>query len=383
MKTPRKARTAFIGAGNFITAHHLHTVGHSEIMTVHAICDLDDKRLAQHNAEYHPKYLTKDYHQVIEDPEVDIVIIGTKQDLHPGLIVDSLNAGKWVMCEKPMAETEEETKRVLEASRKARGYLAIGYNRRFAPAYVRTKRLLTTQQEPVYINYRLMYPNPQKEHGFYETRERILYEGTHVLDLVCWLLNAEPTSIYMTGDRFKNNICVLEFPKGSRVSFMCGSMGSYLLWKEYMEVFAGYTAITVSDFVDMRVRGYPGEFDEVFPAHLGEQAKGIRTHGFDFYEICKDRDLAEAVRQHGMPYEKVVRPGRNFGADPYHKETDYKSCLVPDKGWKQAVEHFAQCFLEGKKPQNSDGDAGALVTNIALRAIESLIKGQVLPFKQS
>lgn len=212
------------------------------------------------------------------------------------------------MCEKPMAETVAESRLVLEAERQARGRLAIGFNRRFAPAYARIKRLLAAQKPPVYINYRLMYPNPAKrQEGYYREKARILYEGTHILDWVCYLLGNDPTAVYMTGDAFENNICVLEFPDESRVSFMCGSMGSYLLWKEYVEIYTRFASITVSDFVDMRVRGIPGEFDEAFPAHLGEQAGGIGRHGFDFYEACKGQDLEEIVKAGDMPFERVVR----------------------------------------------------------------------------
>lgn len=89
-------------------------------MTVHAICDLDPKRLAEHEAEYHPRYVTAAYRRVLQDSEVDFVIIGTKQDLHARLIRESLAAGKWVMCKKPMAETVEESRLVLEAERQAR-----------------------------------------------------------------------------------------------------------------------------------------------------------------------------------------------------------------------------------------------------------------------
>ncbi len=374
----RQARLGFIGAGGFITAHHLHTAAHSSQMIVRAVCDLDEKRLASHQKEFSPGYVTADYRRVLEDREVDIIVIGTKQDLHAKLIIEALEAGKWVFCEKPIAETAAETEAVLDAERRARGRLAVGFNRRFAPAYARVKRLLAAQKPPVFINYRLMYPNPQKADGYYAERERIVYEGTHILDLVCWFLEAAPTSVYLTGDRYRNNICVLEFPHGSRVSFMCGSMGSYLLWKEYLEVFTAYTAITVSDFVDLRVRGYPGEFDEIFPAHLGEQSQELRARGFDFYEVCKGQDAMAVMDD--MPYETVRRPGQNFGPRPFRKQTNYRSAFVPDKGWVQSLEHFAQCFLEDKVPDNANGADGARANQLAFRALESLAAGQALSF---
>ena len=56
---------------------------------------------------------------------------------------------------------------------------------------------------PWFVNYRLMYPNPSKqsETSFYRDQPRILYEGCHVLDLVCWLLGGPPERVFMTGDR--------------------------------------------------------------------------------------------------------------------------------------------------------------------------------------
>ncbi|MBI3920239.1 MAG: Gfo/Idh/MocA family oxidoreductase [Armatimonadetes bacterium] len=98
-----------------------------------------------------------------------------KQDLHARLIVESLNSGKWVFCEKPMAETEEETRAVLAAEESSKGKLAIGFNRRFAPAYARAIQLMQKVPRPWYINYRLMYPSPQKqgEKTFYSTQPRL------------------------------------------------------------------------------------------------------------------------------------------------------------------------------------------------------------------
>lgn len=372
------ARVGFLGVGEFISYQHLPNVSLSAVGKVHAICDLDERRLGAHAARYRPAYTTRDSARLLADPEVDVVIIGTKQDLHARFIVEALDAGKWVMCEKPMAETPEETRRVIEAERRAKGRLAIGFNRRFAPAYARAKRLLATQKPPVYINYRLMFPSPQKDVGFYAEKARILYEGTHIFDLVCWLLDAAPERVYMTGDLTRNNVCVLDFPNGSRVSFICGSMGSYCLWKESMEIFTPYAAITVSEFVDMRVRGFPGEFDAFYAPHLGQYAEEVRRHGLDFYEVRKCQEMEAEVRALKMPWEQAVRPGRDFG--PLPAPMNGPSLLAPDKGWKPSVEHFLRCFLEGTPPRNADARAGALSTDVALCALDSLAKGIPLPF---
>ena len=381
----RKVRFGFIGCGTFVSAHHLLTVRDSEIAEIRAIADLNQEILATHATNMEIGYTTTEARRVLDDPDIDVVVIGTKQDTHAQFIVESLDAGKWVFCEKPMAESEQETQAVLQAEQRNPGKLAIGHNRRFAPTSADTKRLMQDIPRPWYINYRLMYPNPTKrgEKDFYSTHERILYEGSHILDLVCWLLDAEPKRVFMTGDRLVNNCCILDFADRSQVSFMCGSMGSYCLWKEYMEVFGEWASITISDFTDMRVRGFAGQYDRVYPPHLGEHAEEVKKWGFDFYEAYKvdrmqgDREMYR--EDHGMTIEEVRRPvPMGFDVTQYGPVHPDLWGFIPDKGWIQSLEHFAQCFLDGTEPGNCNGVGGALSTRIALALLESLETGQAV-----
>lgn len=378
-----RVRVGFIGAGGFISAHHLLTARDSDIMEIRAIADIDEKRLAEHAANTPIGYTTTDYRELLADFGLDIVVIGTKQDLHARLVVEALDAGKWALCEKPMTETAEETKAVLAAEARNPGRLAVGFNRRFAPAYADTKRLLQGIPRPWYINYRLMAPNPDKHEGFYAMQPRMLYEGCHILDLACWLLDDQPKRVFMTGDPRLNNCCILDYPDGSQLSFMCGSMGSVCFWKEYMEVFGRWAAITVSDFVDMRVRGLPGEYDRLYAPYMEEHAGEVDRYGFDFYETYKvhafEQTYADYVRSHGMALVPVRRPiEAPFNVADHRQENPDLWSFTPDKGWIPAVEHFAQCFLDGTMPGNADGKAGALATDLALALLESLETGQAV-----
>jgi len=375
------ARVAFIGVGAFISTHHLLTVRDCPYTEIAAIADLDKSRLQSHAAKMSVGYITSDYHKILDDPAIDIVIIGTKQNLHAKMIVECLNVGKWVLCEKPMAETIDETKMVLAAEKQSTGRLAIGFNRRFAPAYQETLRLMQNVKKPWYINYRLMFPSPQKNatNSFYSKHERILYEGCHILDLISWMFGSGPERVFMSGDRFLNNTCILEYPEGSRVSLICGSMGSYAHWKEYMEIFGSYTSITVSDFIDMRVRGFKGEYDRLYGAYRQEHNDDLFTYGFDFYESYKMKKILEQEdewKPFGMVLEDVRRP------TPYQFDPKTFTDLNPDswnfvgdKGWEGSVQHFARSFLDGTVPRNADGAAGALSTQIALTLLKSLETG--------
>ena len=273
----KRARVGFIGAGGFISANHLLTARDSDLMEIAAIADLNPETLARHARRMPVGYTTTDYRQLLADPDIDLIIIGTKQDLHARMIIESLDAGKWVLCEKPMAETPEEIAAVLAAEHRASGKLAIGLNRRFAPAYVQAKALLKQLPRPFFHYYRIMYPQPQKHEpgSFYADKPQILYECCHILDFACYVMEELPVRVFMTGGEYENDCAVLEYADGSRFQLLSGSLGTYCLGKEYWEVFARYAAITVDDFTDMKVRGIPGEFDRIFPPFTGQS----RLHG--------------------------------------------------------------------------------------------------------
>jgi predicted dehydrogenase len=183
----------------------------------------------------------------------------------------------------------------------------------------------------------------------------------------------------MTGDRLHNNCCLLEFPGGHQMQFMCGMLGSLCLPKEYMELFAEYRAVTVNDFVDMRVRGFPGAFDRLYGTYMGEHQAEVMKYGFEFYDQYRAK---EAVRTHrdnpyGMALEVVRRPtSQPFDVNDYSPENPDAWAIMPDKGWEEALKHFARCCLEGKEPDNADGRAGALATQLALALLKSLETGQ-------
>jgi len=389
----RKVRVGFIGAGQFISASHLPTARASAQMEVAAIADVNPAILAKHRAELPDVRLTVDYRDLLTDSGIDLIVIGTRQDLHARLIIESLDAGKWVYCEKPMAETPEEIDAVLAAEARAGGRLAIGLNRRFAPACVQAKQLMEQTRRPWFLTYRLMAPHltTGEKDDFYRERPRIIYEGCHILDLVCWLLDGDPLRVHMTGDPLRNNCCTLEFSDGSNVMFLCGSIGSVCLPKERMEIFSHGHSIVINDFVEMQIRGFAGESDRRFPLDRGAYADEIERFGFEYYDACRvkeillNRDSMNLLGQVGMSVEKVYRP---ISHECQHAIDSYRELKPPyydgpDKGRMQALEHFAQCLLEGTKPDTADGRAGARSTMLGLALLKSLEKEIPITFSSA
>jgi hypothetical protein len=80
-----------------------------------------------------------------------------------------------------------------------------------------------------------------------------------------------------------------------------------------------------------------------------------------------------------MDIELVKRPTPYlFNLNDYNSIDPDLWSFVCNKGWQESVEHFAQAFLNGTKPLNADGTAGALSTNIALTLLKSLESGRAV-----
>lgn len=353
---------------------------------VAALADLNTEVLERYQNKIPLRYTTTDYRKILDDKNIDMVIIGTKHDTHADLIVESLDAGKWVLCEKPMAQNDKEAFAVMAAEKRNPGRLAIGYNRRFAPAYRKAKSLMQEVRAPWFINYRIVNQNSHALcDNYYATESRMLYEGCHILDLAQYFMDADPVTVYMTGDKYLNNCCILSFADGSQFQIMCASVGAVAYWKENMEIFAADKTIGIQDFIDMRIRGFNGESDLLFPPHLGEQAEAVMKYGFEFYEQYvverANEYIAEEYRvdwaKLGVDNPPIHRPlPPAFNINDYHRQNQEMRFFTADKGWLQSLQHFAQCYLNGSEPENAGAIAGAKVAEMTFALLHSLETGK-------
>ena len=84
--------------------------------------------------------MVSSYADVLKDPAIDAVILATPHSLHYEQIVQAAKAGKHLFVEKPFALTREVAEKAIAATREAGVTLAVGFNRRFSPAFVEMVR---------------------------------------------------------------------------------------------------------------------------------------------------------------------------------------------------------------------------------------------------
>ena len=106
-----------------------------------AIADLDEDR-ARALARSSGIEVFRDYQDMLKSDRVDGVIVSTPPQLHEEMVIASLEAGKHVLCEKPLSNTVDSCRRMIEMSRTTGKTLATGFNHRYFPAVQLVKQAL-------------------------------------------------------------------------------------------------------------------------------------------------------------------------------------------------------------------------------------------------
>ncbi|MEI7530848.1 MAG: Gfo/Idh/MocA family oxidoreductase [Betaproteobacteria bacterium] len=89
--------------------------------------------------------LTSRYEDLIEDPRIDGIVLATPHTLHVPQIVAAAQAGKGILCEKPLALTKAEAQIAIDACQKAGVILGVGHDKRFWPATLELKKIVESK----------------------------------------------------------------------------------------------------------------------------------------------------------------------------------------------------------------------------------------------
>lgn len=100
---------------------------------------------------------TSDWRKVIEDPEIDIVDIATPNNSHAEIAIAAAKAGKHIFCEKPIARTSEEAKKMYEAVKNAGVRNMLAFNYRRTPAVALAKKFIDEGSLGKILNFRGTY----------------------------------------------------------------------------------------------------------------------------------------------------------------------------------------------------------------------------------
>ena len=134
-----RLRIGVIGLGWFGEIH-CETIAGIPNLELAALCTRRPDRLAEQARKFGVKKTYVDYRDMLADKDIDAISIVTMWDQHTDPTIAALAAGKHVFLEKPMASTVADCKKIIAASKKARGVLQIGHICRFNPRYRMAKQ---------------------------------------------------------------------------------------------------------------------------------------------------------------------------------------------------------------------------------------------------
>jgi polar amino acid transport system substrate-binding protein len=204
-------------------------------------------------------YAVSSADEVLDEPSINLVVIGTRNDTHAELARASLERNKHVFVEKPLALNDQQLESVLEAAAGSAAKLMVGFNRRFSPVAQRAKEFFSSRETPLSILYRVNAGRIPKEHWMQNAQEgggRIVGEACHFIDLMQYLTGALPVSVFAESISANSSKIVdadsvfitLRFADGSNGTIAYLAEGDKGLAKERVEIFGSGRVFVLDDF---------------------------------------------------------------------------------------------------------------------------------------
>lgn len=197
------------------------------------ICDSNPETLKKAGKKYNipeEKQCT-DYHDILNNDEINVVSIAIPDQLHKKLCLEFLQAGKNVLCEKPLALTREDIKEIVKAADAAGSKFMVGQICRFTPAFEKAKEIIDSGKigeiyfvESEYAHDYMNIVKTKFGDGNWRAdpnRHGLVGGGCHAVDLLRWLAG-DPEEVFaygthkalMTVPYDDATVAVLKFPNG-------------------------------------------------------------------------------------------------------------------------------------------------------------------------
>ncbi|TVY06987.1 Gfo/Idh/MocA family protein [Paenibacillus cremeus] len=194
----KKVRVGIIGCGGIATGKHLPSLTKLDNVEVVAFQDISLER-AQLAADKFGKAgaaVYESYQELIANSDIDVVHVCTPNDSHAEISIAAMEAGKHVMCEKPMAKTAADARRMVEVAKRTGQKLTIGYNNRFRADSQHLKKVVENGDlgEIYFAKAHAVRRRGVPTWGVFLDEEKqgggpLIDIGTHALDLTLWLMN--------------------------------------------------------------------------------------------------------------------------------------------------------------------------------------------------
>ncbi|SRR5579884_772596 len=250
-----------------------------------AVCDIFEPNLnaAKRIAQVHDDSAYSDYRRLLDRKDVQAVLVTVPLPLHAHIAIDALEAGKHVFCEKLMAYTVEDAKKMARTAKRTGKVLQIGHQRASSVGYNHAYELLNSKKVCGRIthvraqwnrngSWRRSIPKGQILAGldywrdpehlvnwrlYKRTSQGLMAElGSHQIQVVNWFLNAAPSAVMGVGgvdywkdgrDVWDNVQVIYEYPNGVKVTYQSLTTNQFDGFQEQFMGDKGTLITTVGD----------------------------------------------------------------------------------------------------------------------------------------
>jgi predicted dehydrogenase len=310
-------------------------------VTVKTICDTSPDRLA-HMKRLYPSIqkTVTDYEELVGDPEIGAVAIATPVHLHHRLGMRSLEAGKHVFIEKPMASSVAQCRDLVNAARERKLTLMVGHTFIYTAAVRKIKQLLDSGElgDVLYIRSRRL------NLGLYQKDINVAWDlAPHDLSIILYLFGDPPVSVNCQGK--------------------------------------DHVAEGIEDVTNMSLHFTKGRFATIMSSWLDpNKVREMTIVGTKKMLVYNDIEPQEKIKIYDKRVE--VPPHYDTFAEfqySYHYGDIYSPHLSQAEPLKLECQHFVDCIDSGKEPETSGMD-GLHVVEILEGSTESLRKnGAAVP----
>ncbi|HEY3379286.1 MAG TPA: Gfo/Idh/MocA family oxidoreductase [Armatimonadota bacterium] len=254
-----------IGCG-VIGAVHAHAISLLPDARLVGVCDIMPERAADVAQQFGATYTTTDFHQLLARPDIDAICVCTPHYLHAEMSIAAAQAGKHVLCEKPMALDPRDMDAMIAAADQAGTQLGICFQHRFDPVMVQLKRIIEDGKFGQLLlggaHIRCLrddaYYNSADWRGTwaYEGGGVLINQAIHFIDLMLWLLG-DATAVSGTYDTLRWGHCIeVEDTASAILTFANGAQGhiaatnaSHMNWQTRLQVYGteGSVEVNVGD----------------------------------------------------------------------------------------------------------------------------------------
>jgi predicted dehydrogenase len=260
----QKLRIGILGCGNRSRAHIQGINHYADRMEVAALCDILPAMLEEKKklvGAGKPQLYT-DYQKMLKEADLHAVVVVLPNTLHREGTIASLEAGKHVLCEKPLTLELKDTRAIIEAADRARKVVQVGTQNRHSPAYAALAAklregligpVLYGWAQTFRVDWRKIYADPQED-----TRKNwrmkqadggaVVYEmGIHTFDVFNWFIGSDPVEVTCLGgvnnkrlesrDSWDHAGVVVRYASGALMTYggnlySCGGAGPDILFGE-------------------------------------------------------------------------------------------------------------------------------------------------------